>query len=184
MQILNGLKDGLKNKKNWAKFFFALFAFFSLALIFSEPRNSSGERGGMEKEPPEKKEKPEQKEKDKKEKDDKDSVVFHGKILPADAENFAVAVIVVNKTNVLVFFNLPVNPRSFSKGDIRLDGKPLGSSSSVKFNRSGKMLEIIAPMPKIQLNNISSYTGETLSESDFANLCIGKSYTFKTGEAK
>ena len=161
--------------------------FFVLAFsIYAQPKDVDRQPPSREpisrepiREPPEKKEK----------KGESDSVVFHGKKMPTDTERFAVAVIVVNKDNIMIFFNMPVNPRSFDKSDIYIDGKPLPSSASVKFNRSGKMLEITMPIPPfsnftLSLNNVCCYTGESLEKSEFRNLGVGKSQTYNSDNNK
>ena len=116
------------------------------------------------------------------EKKENESINYHGMRLPSSHEPFSVVAIVIGKSTVSIFFNVPINPRSFEKSDFFLNGKPLPKNASLKFNRSGKMLEITMPLPdeiNLRLFCISSYDGEALSRTDFFGLRKDSSSKYK-----
>lgn len=116
------------------------------------------------------------------EKKENESVNYHGMRLPCSHEPFSVVAIVIGKSTVSIFFNVPINPRSFEKSDFFLNGKPIPKTASLKFNRSGKMLEITMPLPdeiNLRLYCISSYDGESLSRTDFFGLRKDSSTKYK-----
>ena len=147
-------------------------------------RGERNERADAPKEP--KKESAEQKEQkntpSRSEKKENESINYHGMRLPCSHEPFSVVAIVIGKSTVSIFFNVPINPRSFEKSDFFLNGKPLPKNASLKFNRSGKMLEITMPLPdeiNLRLFCISSYDGEALSRTDFFGLRKDSSSKYK-----
>ena len=95
---------------------------------------------------------------------------YHGKRMGAHIPFDLV--FIETETDVLrIFFTLPVDPRTVSVQSIIINGEPLPEGSSIRFSRSGKLVECtltaaLAEESAISLADIRSFDGRSLRNAE------------------
>lgn len=100
---------------------------------------------------------------------------YNGMRLCKDHDSFQVVLIESTSESILVTFNIPVNPSSFKRKNIFINDEELDSSSEIRFNKTGKILEIktkllVGTRFNLEFKDAKSYDREKLTVSRFESL--------------
>lgn len=108
----------------------------------------------------------------------KDTQSFNGMRVSSSHEQFQVVLIESKEESLRITFNIPVDPKTFTSQNILIDGSPLNEATELKFNKTGKMLEIKFSLLRgknstLEFKDVKSFDGETLLVSSFSDLLLG-----------
>lgn len=100
---------------------------------------------------------------------------FNGMRLSKNHEPFQVVLIESTKTSIFVTFNIPLNPISLKWKNILINGNALDKTSEIKFNKTGRTLEIktnlmVGTKFTLEFKNVKSYDNESLTVTKFTSL--------------
>lgn len=76
-----------------------------------------------------------------------DSQSYHGKRMNSNGSAFEIVFISTENGIIQLGFSIPVNPQSVRPENIFLNGNPLNNNTAIKFNKTGKIVEIGAALP-------------------------------------
>ena len=122
----------------------------------------------------------------------KETNSFNGMRISTTHDVFHVTLIEVKNEVFYITFNIPINPTTFINENIIVNGSPLNHDTEVKFNKTGKRVEIQFALPEgekssLEFKNVKSYDGEALKISEFSMLERGKKNEYqvpKSDESK
>jgi hypothetical protein len=75
-----------------------------------------------------------------------DSQSYHGKRM-SNGSAFEIVFISTENGIIQLGFSIPVNPQSVRPENIFLNGNPLNNNTAIKFNKTGKIVEIGTALP-------------------------------------
>lgn len=75
-----------------------------------------------------------------------DSQSYHGKRM-SNGSAFEIVFISTENGIIQLGFSIPVNPQSVRAENIFLNGNPLNKNTAIKFNKTGKIVEIGTALP-------------------------------------
>ena len=111
---------------------------------------------------------------------------YHGMRVSSDSSAFELVFISTENGIIQLGFSIPVNPNSFKAVNITLNGAPLDNDTPIKFNKTGKIVEITMPLPSgvesvLTLKEILSFDNQTLESTVLNGLKPNetKDYSFK-----
>ena len=111
---------------------------------------------------------------------------YHGMRVSSDQSAFEIVFVSTENGIIQLGFSLPVNPNSFKPENILLNGKALTKETPIKFNKTGKLVEITMPLPasaesNLVLKDIVSFDNQTLASTELTGLKPGeiKHYSVK-----
>lgn len=111
---------------------------------------------------------------------------YHGMRVSTDQSDFEVVYASSESGILQLGFSIPVNPQSFKAENISLNGSPLANSTPIKFNKTGKIVEITMDLPAesesvLSLSGILSYDNQPLANTELAGLKANETvhYSFK-----
>ena len=111
---------------------------------------------------------------------------YHGMRMTSDQSTFEVVFISTENGTIQLGFSIPVNPSSIKAENIILNGTPLSKETPIKFNKTGKIVEITKTLPTgvesvLTLNEILSFDNQTLAITELDGLVPGelKNYSLK-----
>lgn len=112
---------------------------------------------------------------------------FNGMRVGTEHESFHVVLIEVEKKSVQVTFNIPVNASTFTHENILINGEPLEKDVKIKFNKTGKLVEIKIALgerteSKIEFKDVKSYDNESLAVQSFDKIIVGKKQEYTLPE--
>jgi len=115
-----------------------------------------------------------------------DSQSYHGKRVSSNQTPFEIVFISTENGIIQLGFSIPVNPQSLKPENIYLNRKPLNKDTTIKFNKTGKIVEISATLPSgvesvLAINEVRSFDDQTLETSELTELVPGetKEYSLK-----
>ena len=115
-----------------------------------------------------------------------DSTSYHGKRVGTNQTPFEIVFISTENGIIQLGFSIPVNPQSLKPENILLNKKPLSKDTAIKFNKTGKVVEIEASLPSgvesvLQINEVRSFDDQTLETSELNELVPGatKEYSLR-----
>ena len=108
---------------------------------------------------------------------------FNGMRFSSNHAPFQVAFIESTNESILVTFNIPVDPASLKAKNIFINGAPLEKSATLRFNKTGKILEIekelsVGTKFTLEFENAKSYDGEELKVKFFDSLLPWTSHEY------
>lgn len=100
---------------------------------------------------------------------------YNGMRIAQKHEQFQVVYIDSTRDSISVTFNVPVNTTSIKKKNILVNNTPLSRFNSLKFNKTGRIIEIktrlsVGTKFTLELKNIKSYDGKELKTTYFSSL--------------
>ena len=110
---------------------------------------------------------------------------YHGMRVNSDSA-FEVVFVSTENGIIQLGFSVPVNPNSFKAENIILNGKSLTKDTPIKFNKTGKVVEIAMTLPAgadsvLSFKDILSFDNQTLANPELKELKPGevKHYSLK-----
>lgn len=102
----------------------------------------------------------------------KDTHSFNGMRLPSKHAPFQVVHIESTDETIFVTFNIPLNPSTCKKANILINGIPLDSTATLRFNKTGRILEIktklyVGTRFSLEFKNVKSYDLDELKVKKF-----------------
>lgn len=110
---------------------------------------------------------------------------YHGMRVSSDSSTFEIVFVSTENEIIQLGFSIPVNPNSFKAENITLNGSPLAAGTPIKFNKTGKIVEITKSLPAgesvLALKEILSFDNQTIASVELDGLRPGetKDYSFK-----
>ena len=110
---------------------------------------------------------------------------YHGMRVSSDSSTFEIVFVSTENEMIQLGFSIPVNPNSFKAENISLNGSPLAAGTPIKFNKTGKIIEITKSLPAgesvLALKEILSFDNQTIASVELDGLRPGetKDYSFK-----
>ncbi len=104
---------------------------------------------------------------------------YHGMRMSSDQSAFEIVFVSTENGIIQLGFSIPVNPNSFKAENIILNGSSLPGNTPIKFNKTGKIVEISKTLPdgmesELILNDIISYDNQTLVTTNLNGLRPGE----------
>ena len=111
---------------------------------------------------------------------------YHGMRVTSDSSAFEIVFISTENGIIQLGFSIPVNPSSFRAENIILNGTPLAADTPIKFNKTGKIVEISMTLPAgiesvLKVKEILSFDNQPLEITELDGLKPGelKNYSHK-----
>ena len=113
-----------------------------------------------------------------------DSQSYHGKRMSSNQTSFEIVFISTENAIIQLGFSIPVNPQSVKAENIILNGRPLSQDTTIKFNKTGKIVEINAALPSgvtsvLTINEVRSFDDQELETSELTELIPGETIEYK-----
>ena len=113
-----------------------------------------------------------------------DSQSYHGKRMSSNQTSFEIVFISTENAIIQLGFSIPVNPQSVKAENIILNGRPLSQDTTIKFNKTGKIVEINAALPSgvtsvLTINEVRSFDDQELEISELTELIPGETIEYK-----
>jgi len=113
-----------------------------------------------------------------------DSQSYHGKRMSSNQTSFEIVFISTENAIIQLGFSIPVNPQSVKAENIILNGRPLSQDTTIKFNKTGKIVEINAALPSgvtsvLAINEVRSFDDQELETSELTELIPGETIEYK-----
>ena len=113
-----------------------------------------------------------------------DSQSYHGKRMSSNQTSFEIVFISTENAIIQLGFSIPVNPQSVKAENIILNGRPLSQDTTIKFNKTGKIVEINAALPSgvtsvLTINEVRSFDDQELETSELTELIPGETIEYR-----
>ena len=113
-----------------------------------------------------------------------DSQSYHGKRMSSNQTSFEIVFISTENAIIQLGFSIPVNPQSVKAENIILNGRPLSQDTTIKFNKTGKIVEINAALPSgvksvLAINEVRSFDDQELETSELTELIPGETIEYR-----
>ena len=113
-----------------------------------------------------------------------DSQSYHGKRMSSNQTSFEIVFISTENAIIQLGFSIPVNPQSVKAENIILNGRPLSQDTTIKFNKTGKIVEINAALPSVvtsvlTINEVRSFDDQELETSELTELIPGETIEYR-----
>lgn len=114
---------------------------------------------------------------------------FHGKRMSLEHDVFFVTSIDVHTKKILIHFNIPVDPRTFTAEAITINEKRISEETEFRFNKAGEFVEITLHTPiteqsTLELKGVTAFDGTPLAMKTFNGLVNGCRFMYKKPEKK
>ena len=111
----------------------------------------------------------------------KNTQSFNGMRISSEHEPFQVVLISADEKSITVIFNIPINPGTFRKTNIFINGVSLDTfdkKAQIRFNKTGKVVEIRTALPAdfestLEFSGARSFDNSTLAIANFLSIKPG-----------